>query len=108
MRMRRPPYVLLGSLSTLALYFLATSATRLSEFWVAQCGVVGAAIGYGVERFIAYHRHRRPPHELEKCDGLNRQARTFIAILSAFVLMFFALSYLMLLAWTGWGSVPVH
>jgi hypothetical protein len=105
MRIPRPPYVLIGSLSALALYFLTTPATRLSEYNVGESGVFGAAIGYGVERFVVYRRHRTSPHTLEKCVGLNRHAKTFLAILSAFLLVFFAFSYLVLLAWTGWGSV---
>jgi hypothetical protein len=110
LRTPRPPfgYLLIGSLSILALYFLTTPTTRLSEFWVAQWGIVGAGIGYGFERLVVRRRHRKSPHSLEKCVGLNRQSKIFLAMLSAFLLALAVFSYLMLLAWTGWGSVSVY
>jgi hypothetical protein len=101
-------YVLIGSVSLLALYFLTTPTTRLSEFLVGQWGIVGAAIGYGIERCVVHWRHWKLPHNLEKPVGLNRQSKIFVALLSAFLFVLFVVSYLMLLVWTGWGRVAVY
>jgi hypothetical protein len=75
-------YVLCGSLSAIALYYLTTETVMLTEFGVGQWGAIGALAGYGVERY----KNRRLP---------------MMASLSVTALV--SIAYVALALWMDWG-----
>jgi hypothetical protein len=78
--------VFCGSVAALAAYYLLVPAINRHESAVAFMGSLGAAAGYGVERFLVWRRRVPAQDVMRGGEGpLNRQARVFLLVWRVFL-----------------------
>jgi hypothetical protein len=94
--------VFCGSLAALAAYYVLVPAIDRAEFAVAFIGSVGAAAGYGIERFLAWRRCAPAQYASREGEGpLNRQARVFLLAWRVFLVLAGLVALAALVDWTG-------